>query len=57
MTRRTVVGPHSTGAPSATMRTAAGKRAFTAERFRRSGYVHLADFAGYRFSYDAPEGG
>lgn len=39
------------------MGTAAGKRAFTAERCRHSGYVHLADFAGYRFSYDAPEGG
>jgi hypothetical protein len=39
------------------MGTAAGKRAFTAERFRHSGYVHLADFTRYRFSYDAPEGG
>lgn len=39
------------------MGTAVGKRAFTTERFRHSGHVHLADFAGYRFSYDAPEGG
>lgn len=25
--------------------------------YQRIGYVHLADFAGYRFSYDAPEAG